>query len=397
MNSEFLLPLDGVRVIDFTSALAGPYATQTLGDFGADVVKVEQPSGDMTRAWGPFFGDLSSYFTSINRNKQSISLDLKNEADRAIARDLIATADVVVENYRPGVADRLGIGYEAAKALRHGIVYCSISGYGADQPPLPGYDQVVQATSGWTSLTGWPEQAPVRTGAPVGDVAAGMNAALTIAAALLRKERTGSGAHIDIAMQDTLVSMLAYQAGRYLASNAVPQRVGNNHPTIAPYGGFPTADGNAVIAVGNNAQFARLCKALGLPQLLENPDFAENNDRISHRPELDSAIAAKTRALTTKELIRVVREAGVPVAEVRNLEQVFEDPASHARGLVLEYDDPQAGRVRVPGGGWHIDGQRAEIRLPPPRLDADRSEIREWLARQADRRPALRGRASLNE
>lgn len=371
------LPMEGMRVVDFTTALSGPFATQTFGDLGADVIKVERPSGDDSRSWGPpFVGEAASYFLSINRNKRSIALDLKNEEDRSVALELIKSADVVIENYRPGVADRLGIGYAAARELNPSVVYCSISGYGADQPPKPGYDQVVQATSGWMSLTGMPDAEPLRTGVPVGDVASGMNAVQAVLAALLRRERTGKGALVDIAMQDTLVSMLAYQAGRYFATGVAPGRNGNHHPTVAPYGCYRTMDGNVVIAVGNNTQFTRLCETLDLPGLLSDADFRNNVDRCNNRDKLDSVLNARTAAMTSPELVQALEVAGVPGGPIRDLKEVFEDPATASRGLVLTFPGPSGENFSVPGGSWHLDGQHAAVHRPPPALGEHDAEIR---------------------
>lgn len=238
------LPLHGVKVLDLTTALSGPFSTQTLADMGADVIKVERPSGDDSRKWGPpFVGESAAYFYSVNRNKRSIALDLKDPADREIFTQLAAVSDVLVENYRPGVTSRLGISYEDLQEENPRLIYCSISGYGATMPPKAGYDQVVQATSGWMSLSGDENSGPMRTGVPIGDIAGGMNATQSILGSLYRRERTGKGAYIDIAMQDTLISMLAYHATRYFATGENSQPTGNIHPLLSPYGYFHTADG----------------------------------------------------------------------------------------------------------------------------------------------------------
>lgn len=374
------LPLLGLRVVDFTSALSGPYATQTLGDLGADVIKIERPAGDDSRSWGPpFVGGTASYFLSINRNKRSIALDLKTSDGQQTAHELITRADILVENFRPGVAARLGIGYDTARQLNSSVVYCSISGFGATLPSRPGYDQVVQASSGWMSLTGFPDSAPLRAGVPVGDVATGMAAVQAILAAVIRRDKTGAGAYVDIAMQDTLVSMLAYQAARYFATGSPPKRTGNEHPTVAPYGVFRTADGEVILAVGNDQQFARLATAINRPALSEDPRFMVNRLRAEHRGELNEVIEAALCQFETDDVLRLLSEAGVPCGRVNELGDVLESEESRARDLVLPLTAPGGEPFRSPGGFWHIDGMTAQVWRPPPALDQHGEEIRSEL------------------
>lgn len=371
------LPLAGIKVVDFTTALSGPFATQSFGDLGADVIKVEKPGGDDSRHWGPpFVGDTASYFVSINRNKRSIVLDLKADDDLETAKKLTGVADVVIENFRPGVAARLGIGPDAVREMNPSVIYCSLSGYGATQPSRPGYDQVVQATSGWMSLTGESDGQPLRAGVPVGDVATGMSAVQGVLAALFRRERTGQGAFVDIAMQDTLVSMLAYQAGRYFATEEPQPRTGNMHPTVAPYGVFSTADGNVVIAVGNDGQFRRLCTALSLEGARDDPRFADNQQRKAHQPELVELISNVLTQMPRAKVLALLDEAGVPAATVNDLRDVFTDPATAERGLVLGVEAPDGTPFRAPGGAWHIDGRFAQVHRNAPSLNADGDDIR---------------------
>ncbi|GAA3813150.1 CoA transferase [Sphaerisporangium flaviroseum] len=369
------LPLAGVRIADFSQALSGPFCTLLLADLGADVVKVERPgTGDDSRSWGPpFVGDTAAYFLTINRNKRSIVLDLKSEAGREAASRLVASADVLVENWRPGTARRLGLGHEELTARHPRLVYCSISGFGADRSD-PGYDQVVQGTSGWMSLTGRPDADPVKTGVPIGDVAAGMSAAQAVMAALLRRERTGRGGYLDIAMQDSLVSMLVYHAGNYFATGRSPVRTGNHHGTVAPYGTFEVANGLVNISVGNDRQWERLCTALGRPQLATDSRFSDNQSRVVNRDALHKELGATLSSMTRQAVLACTAEAGVPAGPIRDLAEVFTDPAVQDR-MVLEADHPRLGTVRAPGAPWRIDGETAGVLRPPPDLGEHTAEV----------------------
>ncbi|MFZ0217033.1 MAG: CoA transferase, partial [Candidatus Dormiibacterota bacterium] len=291
------LPLEGIRVLDLTHALAGPYCTMLLGDLGADVVKLEPPQGDQARAWGPpFLGDgehrESSYFLSVNRNKRSVVLDLRSEAGRRAATALALASDVVVENFRPGTAARFGLGADQLRAAKPALVYASISGFGQDWPSLAGYDQIAQGTSGVMSLTGEAQGEPTKVGVPIGDVTAGMFTAHAILAALVGRQgdpvpgAQGGGRTIDVSLNDSLLALLTYQAGRYFATGEAPLRAGNHHATIAPYGTFRTQDGYLNIAVGSDSQYARFCEALAAPDLLADPRFTTNADRQARRDEL---------------------------------------------------------------------------------------------------------------
>src|SRR5438105_3927785 len=262
------LPLEGVRILDFTHALAGPYCTLLLGDLGADVVKVEPPEGDQSRRWGPpFVNGESSYFMSVNRNKRSVVLDLKSEKGRDSAQRLALASDVVVENFRPGTAARLGLGPEQLRGLKPELIYASISGYGQGRPDLVGYDQIAQGTSGVMSLTGPPDGPPTKVGVPIGDICAGMFAAHAILAALIERQRTGTGRVVDVCLNDSLLALHTYQAGRLFATGEAPVREGSHHATIAPYGTFATQDGEINIGVGSDEQYRRFCQALEAPEL----------------------------------------------------------------------------------------------------------------------------------
>src|ERR1700730_9619192 len=291
LPTEASLPLDGIRVLDLTHALAGPYCTMLLGDLGADVIKLEPPTGDHSRQWGPpFIGSESSYFLSVNRNKRSVVLDLKHAAARSAARALAMASDVVEESFKPGTAERLGLGPKELRARKPDLVSSSIVGYGQNQPTLAGYDQIAQGTSGLMSLTGAADGPPTKVGVPVGDITAGMFATHAILAALVARARTGQGAYIDVALNDALLALHTYQAGRFFATGEPPGREGNHHATIAPYGTFKVRDGFINVAVGSDAQYQRFCEALEAPELASDSRFATNAQRQEARSELTQEV-----------------------------------------------------------------------------------------------------------
>ncbi|MGH2819936.1 MAG: CaiB/BaiF CoA transferase family protein [Actinomycetota bacterium] len=363
-------PLEGIRVLDFTRALAGPYCTMVLGDLGAEVNKVEMPGrGDETREWGPpFVNGQSSYFMSINRNKRSVALDLKSEDGLQVARDLAARSDVVVENFRPGTTARLGIGPGDLRALNERLVYCSVSGFGQDGPARAGYDQIVQGTAGLMSITGMPDGPPVKLGIPISDIVAGMFGAHAVLAALYERERAGKGKTIDVAMQDSVIALLTFQAGRYFATGDSPGREGNHHPSIAPYGMYETADGYVNITVGNDSLYRRFCEALEAPHLLDDDRFTSNGERVGNRDALTSEITSILRARTTDEWLHRLDDAGVPAGSIRTLEEVFADPLVEDRAMKVDVGHPTVGTVSVTGAPWKLDGSSSPVRLPPPLL-----------------------------
>jgi formyl-CoA transferase len=375
-DDEGLRLLAGVRVVDFTQALSGPFATLVLADLGADVVKVEPPGrGDDSRHWGPpFVGDDSTYFRSVNRNKRSVVLDLKAPDGLAWARRLVASADVVVENWRPGTAERLGLGREGLRADNPGLVVCSISGYGQDGDARAGYDQIVQGTSGVMSLTG-PEGVPTKWGVPGGDLSAGMFAATAILAALLERQATGRGRDLDIAMQDSLVAMLTYQAARHLATGEDLPKDVNAHSSIVPYGLFPTADGHVNVCVGNDGQFRRLCEALDAPELAHDPRFATNPQRLQRRDEVVPLLEQRLLGLATSDVIARLEGAGVPVGPVTGLAQVLADPGVRRRQMVLPLPGEGEGLTEVVNTPFKVDGRAPTVRRPPPRLGEHTAEV----------------------
>ncbi len=385
-------PLAGLRVLDLTHALAGPYCTMLLGDLGADVIKVESPGeGDHSRRWGPpFVNGESAYFLSVNRNKRSVALDLKEEGGLGAAVDLALASDVLVENFRPGTAARLGLGWDVLHERKPQLVYASISGFGQGRPALAGYDQIAQGTSGLMSITGEPGGQPMKVGVPVGDIAAGMFAAHAIMAALLERTKTDVGRYIDVALNDSLLALLTYQAGRYFATGVPPRREGNHHATISPYGTFATRDGHLNIAVGSDEQFHRFCEALQAPALSTDPRFATNADRQEARSELTVEIERRLTRWTTGEWLARMEAAGIPAGPINDLEVAFTDPVAVEREMRVDMDHPVAGRIAQVGAPWKLDGLSSPLRLAPPQLGQHTSEVlSEVLGYDADQVKAL--------
>jgi crotonobetainyl-CoA:carnitine CoA-transferase CaiB-like acyl-CoA transferase len=365
-------PLDGITVVDLTRVLSGPYCTMLLADMGARVIKVERPgTGDDTRAWGPpFVGGESSYFLSINRNKESVALDFKEPRGRAILDSLIARADVLVENFHPGTLDALGLG-RAPLAERHPrLIYCSITGFGSTGPQRnrPGYDAVVQAEGGLMSLTGPAGGDPYRLGVAIADIAAGMFAAQGIALALLVRQRTGKGQFVDIGMLDSVASLLTYQAGIYFTTGRTPRRMGNRHPSIAPYDTVAAEDGTLVLAVGNDGQWRAFCQVTGLTSLVEDARFATNAARVEHYDELWPLISRVIRTRSRQEWIDRLVPAGVPCAAVRGVDEVLADPQLAAREMIQSVSHPEAGPLKVLGVPIKLSDTPGSVDRPPPRL-----------------------------
>jgi formyl-CoA transferase/CoA:oxalate CoA-transferase len=365
-------PLTGITVIDFTRVLSGPYCTMVLGDLGARVIKIEHPvRGDDTRHWGPpFVGSESAYFLSINRNKESLTLDFKVPAGKVVLERLLVTADVLVENFRPGTLDAAGLGAATLAERFPRLIYCSISGYGQTGPRRnePGYDAVMQAEGGLMSITGDADGPPYRLGVAITDIVSGLFAAQGVLAALVARERTARGQQVDIGMLDATTALLTYQAGNYFTTGEAPARMGNRHPTIVPYESFQTANGDLVIAGGNDEIWRRLCDALDLPHLADDSRFRTNRDRAAHyaqlRPLLDSALRARSR----DEWVKRLAAAGVPCGSVREISEVLADPQIAARGMVAEVDHPTVGRAKVIGSPVKLSETPASVRTAPPVL-----------------------------
>ncbi len=376
MNNQ---PLTGIRVVDLTRVMTGPYCTMMLGDMGADVIKIEQPGkGDDTRVWGPpFVGDESAYYLSVNRNKRSITLNLKAEADRDILWRLVESSDVLVENFSPGTAGRLGFGYEAVQTRRPNIVYCSISGFGQTGPARDrtAYDLIVQGMSGLMSVTGSPDGEPIRFGVPIADIAAGMFAAYAIVNALFHRERTGEGQYIDTSMLGGQIALLTYQAGIFFGTGEAPRRTGNAHPIVAPYQTFHTRDGYVNIASGNDAIFARLCSALGLDHLPEDPRFIDNAGRITNLAALVASIEEVLRNYETAEIVRRLDAAAVPCGPIFSVPEVFDDPQVAYYRLRERVPHPTLGEVDQVGFPYLMGGTPCTIRSAPPVLGQHTDEI----------------------
>jgi len=369
MPTEASLPLDGIRVLDLTHALAGPYCTMLLGDLGADVIKIEPPTGDHSRQWGPpFIGSESSYFLSVNRNKRSVVLDLKLGAARSAARALAMACDVVVESFKPGTAERLGLGAKELRARKPELVYASISGYGQNQPTLAGYDQIAQGTSGLMSLTGAADGPPLKVGVPVGDITAGMFAAHAILAALVARARTGQGAYIDVALNDALLALHTYQAGRFFATGEAPGREGNHHATIAPYGTFKVRDGFINVAVGSDSQYQRFCEVLAAPELASDPRFATNPQRQSARAELITEIEQRLQRDSRAHWLDLLEQHGIPAGPIMDLDEAFSSPLATEREMRVKVNHPVVGQISQVGAPWKMDGRSSPIRLAPPTL-----------------------------
>jgi CoA:oxalate CoA-transferase len=372
-------PLAGTFVLDLTRVLAGPYCTMLLADLGARVVKVEAPGrGDDARQIGPFVGGVSAYFLSLNRGKQSIALDLREDADRAIFEKLLLRADVLVENFRPGAMERLGLGFAQLHARLPRLVVASTSGFGQTGPYArrPAYDVVVQAMGGIMSLTGHPGGPPTRVGTSTGDITAGLFTALGVLAALCERAQTGVGRHVDVAMLDCQVATLENAIARYVATGEVPGPLGSRHPSIAPFQAFATCDGHVVVAAGNDALFAKLAAALGRPELATDPRFRTNDDRTGNVAELAAELEPAFAARASAEWLALLEGAGIPCGPLNDVAQVLADPQVRARNMVVTADDPDAGRVSLAGNPVKLSGvDDPATRAPAPRLDEHRAAL----------------------
>ena len=391
--------LDGLTVLDLTRVLSGPFATMTLADLGADVVKIEQPgTGDDTRQWGPpFQGGEAAYFLSVNRNKRSLAVDLKSADGLALVRELARRADVVVENFRPGTAARLGLGYDDLAADNPGLVYASISGYGQTGPDShrAGYDAIAQARSGIMSVTGEADGPPVRVGVSSADLVAGMWAVIGILAALRERDRSAQGQWVDISLLDGSVSWLTYVAAGYFATGTRPPRYGSAHPTIAPYQGFATKDGDLMLAVGNDAIWRRFAPVAGLGELVDDPRFATNPQRVSHRDELLPLVAAAMASRTSAQWMERLDAAAVPVGPIQTVDEVVTDPQVLARGMVGEVQHPTAGTLRTIGCPVRLTATPPQVRTAPPTLGQHTDEVLAELGLDRARIDDLRARGSV--
>ncbi|MFQ5593308.1 MAG: CaiB/BaiF CoA transferase family protein [Anaerolineae bacterium] len=386
--------LSGVRVLDLTQFLAGPFGSMLLGDMGAEVIKIELPGrGDPMRQMPPhFLAGESAYFLSINRNKRSLTLNLKDPAGKEVFHDLVRVSDVVLDNYRPGVMERLGLDYETLRRINPRIVACSISGFGQTGPyrDRPAYDLALQAVSGAMSITGEPGRTPVRMGIPMGDLAGGMYAAQAISAALFAREQTGEGCFIDLGLMDCLASLLTYVAQYYLAGGPVPQPAGSHHQSVVPYGAFATADGYLVVAVFAEKFWGALCRALERPDLAENSRFASNDLRLQNKGDLLPILEEVFRTRPTDEWLTRLEAEGVPSGPINTVDKVLADPQIAARNMLVHLQHPLIGDLPVLGNPVKVSGLEERFE-PPPLLGQHTEEVlRDVLGYSGERIAALR-------
>lgn len=394
MSSEQdTMPLSGIRVIDLGRHLAGPTAAMWLGDLGADVIKIENPGkGEDARSSGPpFFNGESAFFLAANRNKRSLALNLKVPEGQEVFRKLAATADVIVENFRPGVMDALNIGYERVSATNPGVIYCSISGFGADGPfaGRPGLDQIIQGVSGLMSITGFEGGEPTRVGIPIADLLTGLFGAYGVLAALQARHQTGRGQRVETSLLESMVGMLAFQATRYLNGGDVPPPAGNHHPINAPYGVFRSKDGYLTVGGTGDKRWPILCKTIGAPELLEDERFKTNGGRHANRMELAELISAKLQARTSAEWEPILNDAGVPCGPILGVGDALDHPQVRHRDMVVEIEHPTAGLLHLLGLPVKLSATPGGVRHAPPVLGQHSTEILSDLGLSADEIEAL--------
>lgn len=393
--------LENIRVVDLTRTLAGPFCTMLLGDMGADVIKIEEPErGDEIRSWLPFWdGGESTQFTTFNRNKRSLSLNLKEQEGRAIALALAKDADLMLESFRAGALERMGLGYGDIQALNPGIVYCSISGYGRTGPlaEKPGYDLIIQAYSGLMDLTGEPDGLPMRVGFSLVDLFTGMMAYGSVLTALYHQRQTGQGQYLEAALLDGQVAALSYHATAYLATGVVPQRMGSGHPGLVPYQSFPAADGYFIVGVANEGLWQRFCAAIARPDLLDDPRFRTNDDRVAHRAECVELLSAIFRTRTVAEWVAIIERAGVPCGPINKVDDVINSPQVAARNMIAQVAHPKVPELRIPNSPLKLAATPPEIRRPPPLLGQHNAEILAELGYAPEQIAALRAKGVIGK
>ena len=371
MSAAQAAPLEGLKVIELARILAGPWAGQTLADLGAEVIKVESPEGDDTRRWGPPFiereGDRSAaYFHGCNRGKSSVAIDFRTPEGQAEARALISDADIVIENFKVGGLAKYGLDYDSLARINPGLIYCSVTGFGQDGPYAhrAGYDYIIQGMSGLMSITGAPDGQPQRVGVAITDLFTGVYASTAILAALHQRSITGKGQQIDMALLDVAVAVTANQSMNYLTTGEAPGRIGNFHPNLAPYQVFDCADGHIIVAVGNDAQYQRLCAALGAPDLATAPEYATNEGRVALREQLSAQLTARTSTFTKEGLLSACEAAGVPAGPINTLDEVFADPQVVARGLRIDPEGVPGVRTPIRFSDADMSLEKASPKLP---------------------------------
>jgi crotonobetainyl-CoA:carnitine CoA-transferase CaiB-like acyl-CoA transferase len=399
-------PLAGIRVLDLSRVLAGPWAGQNLADLGAEVIKIERPKvGDDSRAFGPpWVKDAqgrdtkdSAYFTSANRGKKSVTVNLQLAEGQALVRELAARSDVLLENYKFGDLARYGLGYEDLRKINPRLIYCSVTGFGQTGPykERPGYDFMIQGMGGMMSVTGEPDGAPgggpQRAGVPIADIITGMYASIAICAALAHRAQSGQGQHLDLALLDSQIALLAYQNTNYFATGKPPRRIGNLHPNIVPYQPFRAADGEVILACGNDNLYRKFCEAAGCPELAADPRFASNGKRVENRDELARLLGAIFARRSKKEWVELLDAAGVPNGPINDIAQVFAEPQVKARGVRIEVEHPVAGKLPMVASPMRFSGTPLEHKRPPPLLGEHTEEVlRELLGKGAEELARLR-------
>lgn len=372
-------PLAGIKVVDLSRFIAGPYCTMKLGDMGAEVIKIETPErGDDSRALGPpFLNGESAYYMSFNRNKKSVTLNMREEKGKEILRKLISEADVFIENFRIGVTEKMGLTYDDVKKIKEDIIYCSVTGYGHNSPyrEKPSFDVMIQGEAGLMSITGFPDGPPQRVGVAIADLLGGFHAVEGILLALLVRNQTGKGQFVDVSLMDSIISILTYQAGNFLATGEVPQRVGNRHPMITPYESFETKNGYVIFAVGNQRLWENFIKVLGREDLNEDPRFADMKSRNQNPAELKEILEEITRTKNTDEWVEIMEKEGVPCGRIRTLDQVLTDPHVDVREMVLEKEHPTAGMIKLTGVPTKLSLTPGEVSAVPPTLGQHTDEV----------------------
>ena len=370
--------LEDIKVVDLTRTLAGPFCTMMLGDMGADVIKIEEPNrGDETRSWTPFWNGEGTQFLTFNRNKRSLSLNLKEKEATEIVLGLAAKSDVMIESFRAGALDRMGLGYDAVREVNPGIVYCSISGYGRTGPmaDMPGYDLIIQAYSGLMNLTGDPDGAPMRVGFSLVDLFTGMMAYGCILTALRHKEKTGEGQWIDTSLLDGQVATMSYHATGYMSTGVEPKRLGSGHPSLVPYQSFTASDGFFILACGNDGLYQRMCQGIGRPELAEDPRFLTNTDRVEHRSECVEIFNGIFVKETVAHWVELISKAGVPCGPINRVSDVVNDPQVAARNMIADMPHPKVPDLRVPASPLKLTKTPPTIRRTPPDLGQDNDDI----------------------
>jgi crotonobetainyl-CoA:carnitine CoA-transferase CaiB-like acyl-CoA transferase len=388
-------PLSHIRVLDLSRVLAGPWAGQNMADLGAEVIKIERPgAGDDSRAFGPpWVKDRagrdtsdSAYFTSANRGKKSVTVNIASADGQALVRELSRASDVLIENYKHGDLERYGLGYGALRELNPRLVYCSVTGFGQTGPyrERPGYDFMIQGMGGMMSITGEPDGEPQRAGVPIADIITGMYASIAICAALAHRERTGIGQHLDLALLDSQIALLAYQNTNYFATGVPPKRIGNLHPNIVPYQPFRASDGELILACGNDNLYRKFCEAAGCPELAGDARFATNGKRVENRSELTRLLGEVFRKRTKREWLELLEAAGVPNGPINDVAQVFEEPQVKARGVRIELEHNVAGRMPLVGSPMRFSQTPIEYRLAPPLLGEHTAEVLRGVLKKSD-------------